>query len=1114
MVRPLGLKPKNGFKPQACKRFLAPNSKSSKSDRISFQRIQLLERYSQTFSTPNAHVADKGQTSLNLLTLDCLVGKVKSDILAEPIMVGRDQEISELKLNLEAAIKGKGTTVFVSGEAGSGKTRLTNEFLKFARKKGASVLSGWCLSNVAMPYFPFLEALQSYFSENEEESRSQNYQQLRLKTLLTTFNRVETQQKQESVSSEAWKDQMFAKVAKELLFISTDKPLVIFIDDLHWADSASLALLHYIARTIGSERILILTTFRSEELFNTEVLAGSLLDRLRLMEREDLFKEVKLRNLSILEVNHIAENMLGGNIGVELGEKLAQESHGNPLFIIESLRMLYENDSLIQEKGEWHLAVGEFGIPTKVKDVILRRLSVLKPNQRRTLDVASIIGDKFEPQLIGAVLNQDSLEVLETLNTIALSKSLICVEGDRYRFDHAKSREVLYEEILLPLKKGYHEKVAEKIESLLRKSEALKVIDLAYHYSQAGNKEKSLEYSLLAGKDALSRFSNAEAIKYFTYVIQIVGEDQKFASQRLAALEGLGDTLYANSMFNEASKNFERLAEESIGLLKLRALRKAIEANLFQAFTPHVLDLIKKAEECSNVDRMENARFLRIRAQILLFRQFMPELALKDCEEALQIFEEENSIPDVAYLLMPLGATYASLGQLENGIGAMLRSIAILGELGDFRRQTEAYIIAGEYCFAGLGPEMLTMFSSATKTAETINNYNVLAAANRDCGWALEMMGKAAEALAWSLEALKFSEKTDSAVSQCLIYGNLVREYTMLGNTKLADEYYFKFALFSAEVLSNPLCGDFSKAVYFAGKGQWEESTQCFNRCLLNNVNSGYAIWSKRNFAWALERQGQSEEEKINRLEAQKIVDMLEKTVEHVNIQPSLIAPVKVTTDQIFEARLDLVNASRTHGSIVSIENIIPSGFNVINHSQNCTIQNKSLELKDKIIESFEVISIKFTLKATKSGLFKISPKVFYMNDLKETKTKEIKPIIINVIQTNIRVQLRNDSETKENNFEFKSVASRKAFDFLTNAFNEDYIRRKLPSEWSGWRTLMEIVKQGHLSKHSMYGQDGRGGKAKKELEYLGLVESRFFFGERGRGGRILKLRIRREKEK
>ncbi|MCJ7559770.1 DUF2791 family P-loop domain-containing protein, partial [Candidatus Bathyarchaeota archaeon] len=405
---------------------------------------------------------------------------MKTGVLAEPVLVGRERELEEMMHSLDSAFEGKGTTVFVSGEAGAGKTRFVNEFLGSAKqKREITTLAGWCLSNAAVPYFPFIEAFNAYFSgsrngenapissqQHEAQSKTENTMQVsseesEIKTWLTGPRQIEKTGKLESLSPQAWKDLTFAAVAKALLSISAKKPTILFMDDVHWADSASLALLHYISRAVASERVLVLATFRSEELSpDAEGHPHPLVEALRLMRREDLFKEIKLTNLNQNSVSVLAENMVGGSLTPQLAEKLAEESRGNPLFIVESLRMLSEHGSLVQEHGQWRLSVDELGIPTKIKDIILRRVGALKLNQRRVLDLASVIGEKFNVELLGAVLGQDSLEVLETLNSVAQSSSLVVCEGDFYRFDHAKSREALYEEISPPVRKGYHGRIA------------------------------------------------------------------------------------------------------------------------------------------------------------------------------------------------------------------------------------------------------------------------------------------------------------------------------------------------------------------------------------------------------------------------------------------------------------------------------------------------------------------------------------------------------------------------------------------------------------------------------------------------------------------------------
>ena len=197
---------------------------------------------------------------------------------------------------------------------------------------------------------------------------------------------------------EAWKDQVFYRVNKELLFLSAKKPLILTLEDIHWADSASLSLIHYLARQVVSERILILATYRKEELnIEVEGQPNPLSKVLLLLGRDDLSREVALSNLSVDDIGRIAKNMLGGNVQLELVEKLAADSHGNPLFVVESLRMLYQQGRLSKKEDQWSLSVQDFDVPRKVRDVILRRLETLKSDQRKILDVASVVGEKFEP---------------------------------------------------------------------------------------------------------------------------------------------------------------------------------------------------------------------------------------------------------------------------------------------------------------------------------------------------------------------------------------------------------------------------------------------------------------------------------------------------------------------------------------------------------------------------------------------------------------------------------------------------------------------------------------------------------------------------------------------
>ncbi len=220
---------------------------------------------------------------------------------------------------------------------------------------------------------------------------------------------------------------------------------------------------------------------------------------------------------------------------------------------------------------------------------------------------------------------------------------------------------------------------------------------------------------------------------------------------------------------------------------------------------------------------------------------------------------------------------------------------------------------------------------------------------------------------------------------------------------------------------------------------------------------------------------------------------------EHTNVQAHLTASEEATVGEELEVRLDLVNVAKNFGLLVRADNLVSPGFKVTALPSQYSIENGSIDMKGKRLEPLKVESIKLSLQATEAGVTELSPQVVYVDEAGKFGTCRPEPVIITV-----HPKLA---------FEFKTKAAQSVFDFLINAFVEDYMRRRISLEKSGWRTLMQIIKNAKVSKSSVYGAGGRRRSAIAELERRGLVETRVFPGERGRGGRILKMRISYEKE-
>ena len=1129
---------------------------------------------------------------------------MESRVLADPVLVGRERELKELQILLDSVVKGKGKTVFVSGEAGTGKTRLVREFLSSVKhEKEIITLTGWCLSDACVPYFPFKEVFKAYFSTftakddsanpqrsataNPQEEELSKAEETELKAWVSGSASSGNFGKFEGLAPQAWKDLTFATMTKALFSLSTKKPTILFIDDVHWADSASLALLHYISRAITSQRILILAAFRSEELnLDEEGRPHPLVNTLRLMRREDLFKEIKLQGLLPRDILKLAENMIGGPFQVSLAQKLTDESQGNPLFIVESLRLLSEKGSLIQENSKWHLSTDAIEIPTKIRDIILRRAGILKLDHRKMLEVASVMGAKFDPELLGTVLGLNNLEVLETLSRIASASSLIVEEGSFFKFDHSKSRDALYEEISLPLRKAYHSRVAEKLEEI--KGKKLPVSDLAYHYFQAGNKEKALQYSLAAGEEALALFSGAEAIKHFNYVLNVAGEDKEHIKERETALEGIGDSLYALGNLKEAAKVFEKLScEANSNLTKLRSLRKALYVNHFLGDFSHSLEIANKAMEIvtenPQLDRLECAR-ARLNKGMMERSTGNSKAAIQDDEEAVQVFEEEYSLPDLVEGLPELAWAYVDEGQLENGLSMAIRACALSEYARSLDRQDVAILVLSLlFFFCGLGNEAqqtnLEEFKIAEKITDPLSrwwnqtmSYKMSSAlfetqatkevfsqlhldtmpdygisvkikfliSSLKSGALREFKRKLKTAATQSVKGAKAAEETDSNHILSISYSNLLRQYAQLGETEKARNCYEKMAkIFDETSLKDYLFlrADWlaSAAVFFSSRHDWIKANHLYEESLeirrrIGPPNASDASY-RQGYGWALLQQGRFLEANTQFEEARKIVDSLGKKFAHCPLQAYYTLPCKVEVGERFSGRLDIINVATNPRLLVKVDGLFTYDFYVSDTQPDLKVIDGSIKMEKKEISSFKDQAITFSLQATKAGTFTLSPRVIYKDETEELKILTPKQIRITVqpkrtlelkpekLQTAISgndpsaLQLEKIPNQQQIDFEFKTESAKKTFDYLTGSFVLDYMRRRLPLEWSGWRTLVEIADSAKVSYRSLYGDRGYRGRVMTELEKRGLIEARVFPKERGRGGRILKVRISYDRE-
>jgi tetratricopeptide (TPR) repeat protein len=485
-------------------------------------------------------------------------------------MVGRDEELVFLANHLEEAISGKGGLTLISGEAGIGKTRLAKEFEGRAETRGCKVLVGNCVPSAQIPYLVFLDALRC-LSNEKNQSRAVRFKNAAKRaspdlvgaipvvggTARALAALIKEYQREDGSGS---KENLLFGTLELFKAESEQNPLIIHLDDLQWADSASIGMLHFLARNVRDSPIFLLGTYRTEEVLSREEEVHPFLDSLQVMRREGIVKEVNLHPLAESETQLVVSGMLQRPVQKMAIDCIFNESGGSPLFTVETLRMLVSEGRLVERNGTYVMVgEGEIHIPRTIQEVISRRMDKLSKGQRKILECASVIGERFDLHLLFEALGIDELQLLDNLEAISKNFQLVAWDEDNFKFTHARIRDVTYDAILKPKQVELHKRVGSSLEKRLPDSTLLGA--LSWHFDRAHANEKCIKYSLQAGKYCSARKAVIEAKSFYQLVLAKTENDPNLVAERLEALEGLGDIGAHQSTAKEWYSYYEQFLE-------------------------------------------------------------------------------------------------------------------------------------------------------------------------------------------------------------------------------------------------------------------------------------------------------------------------------------------------------------------------------------------------------------------------------------------------------------------------------------------------------------------------------------------------------------------------
>jgi DNA-binding CsgD family transcriptional regulator len=494
--------------------------------------------------------------------------------------VGRSAELEKLRVLLPRA-EGEGRrVVLVGGEPGSGKSRLAREFAAEAAQEGALVLYGACDAAVRTPYGPFAQALERLLgvvdpAELGSVLGASGGELVRLLPDLSV--RIPALPSPTAVDPDTERHRLHTAVAELLDQVSRRRPVLLVIEDGHWADAPTLLLLRHLAQAAWAGRVLLFATFRDTEADVPEGLAATLAD----LRRADDVIRLHLAGLSDDEVGEfVRRNAAAGAAGelAQIAQAISGLTAGNPFLVCELWRALLETNVVELIDGRLHLtgSLSGFATPESVREVVSERLTRLAPTTSDLLELAAAAGEEFQFDLLARGSSLEEHRLIASLDEATRSGIIVELPGRRlaYRFTHELVRRAVYDRLSSVRRAELHLRVAETQEATGQRSLRM-LADLAYHFAAAvplGERQRAVEYSVLAARAAADALAFDEAAELLRTALDL-GVDEEY--RRAELLLELGSHNHRAGRALDALAAFEQAADIARALADPELLARA-----------------------------------------------------------------------------------------------------------------------------------------------------------------------------------------------------------------------------------------------------------------------------------------------------------------------------------------------------------------------------------------------------------------------------------------------------------------------------------------------------------------------------------------------------------
>lgn len=442
------------------------------------------------------------------------------------LFVGRQEVLERLRTGWSRARAGSGRLMLVAGPAGIGKTRLCEVFARELAEQGALALFGRCRDGEGVPAFWLWSEVLRALSQSGAADAAGDWRGL----LAKAGDAADAEQR----------FLFFDSVARVLVEAGRQRPLVLVLEDLQWAQPASLRMLEHLAFELGGSRLLVIGTIRSEARERTHPLVRTL----PVLRKQECCEQIDLSGLSRADIGSLLRRVIGRSPPAELTSEIFARSEGVPLFVREVVRLLAERGDLKQPERIRRRGIT---LPDHAVDLIRRSLDSLSPECAELVAAGSVLGREFTGPAVAAVAGVDRGVALDRLDEAVaagvLEEATAVAAG--YRFSHALFEEAAYEGLQAGQRARLHARAAERLEAQYAEDPTPVIAELAYHHHQSiavGDPERAFRHSLAAAEEAGRQFAYEQAARHYEQAVDALEHFETVdATRRLGVLIELGE---------------------------------------------------------------------------------------------------------------------------------------------------------------------------------------------------------------------------------------------------------------------------------------------------------------------------------------------------------------------------------------------------------------------------------------------------------------------------------------------------------------------------------------------------------------------------------------------